>query len=45
MRDWELLSTRVQSKLSPDEVESFEDAIRIYAKKDDVKAFHYYRLR
>jgi hypothetical protein len=40
-----LLSTRVQAKLSPDKVESFEDAIRIYAKKVDVKAFNYYRLR
>jgi hypothetical protein len=40
-----LLSTRVQVKFSPDEVESFDDAIRIYAKKDDVKAFNHYRLR
>jgi hypothetical protein len=45
MHDWELLSTRVQAKLGPDEVQSFEDAIRIYAKKDDVKAFNHYRLR
>jgi hypothetical protein len=44
MRDWELISTCVQAKLSPDEVQSFEDAIQIYAKKDDVKAFNHYRL-
>jgi ATP-dependent DNA helicase PIF1 len=44
LRDWELLSTRVQAKLSPDEVQLFEDAIRIYAKKDDVKAFNHHRL-
>jgi hypothetical protein len=40
-----LLLTRVQAKLSPDEVQSFEDAIQICAKKDDVKAFNHYRLR
>jgi hypothetical protein len=45
IRDWELPSTGVQAKLSPDEVQLFEDAMRIYAKKDDVKAFNHYRLR
>ena len=45
MRDWQLLTTRVQAKLSPEEVTLFEDAIRIYALKDDVKAFNYFRLR
>jgi ATP-dependent DNA helicase PIF1 len=45
MRDWQLLTTRVQAKLSPNEVASFEDAIRIYALKDDVKTFNHYRLQ
>ena len=45
MRDQELLLTRVQAKLSPNKVQLFKDAIRIYTKKDDVKAFNYYYLR
>jgi hypothetical protein len=31
--------------LSPEEVKLFEDAIRIYALKDDVKTFTHFRLR
>jgi hypothetical protein len=45
MRDWQMLTTRVQAMLTPEEVTSFEDAIQIYALKDDVKAFNHYRLR
>lgn len=44
-RDWALLVTRVQAKLTAEEVSSFDDAIRTYALKNDVKAFNHYRLR
>jgi len=34
LEDWELLSTRVQSELSIEEVATIDDALRIYGKKD-----------
>ena len=33
LEDWELLSTRVQSELSIEEVATIDDALRIYGKK------------
>jgi hypothetical protein len=45
MQDWQMLTTRVQAMLTPGEVTLFEDAIWIYALKDDVKAFNHYFLR
>jgi hypothetical protein len=33
---WELLYTRVENQLSPDEVSSFDNALRLYFTKDEV---------
>jgi hypothetical protein len=44
--DWALLSTRVRAKVGGHEdLSRFDDAMRIYANKDDVKAYNHYRMR
>jgi hypothetical protein len=44
--DWTLLSTRVQAKVEGHEdLSRFDDAMRIYAYKDDVKAYNHFRMR
>jgi hypothetical protein len=45
MGNWQLLSTRVQAKLTYEEIRSFDDAIRIYAHKQAGKGFNAFRLR
>ncbi|KAK1912952.1 hypothetical protein P3342_004888 [Pyrenophora teres f. teres] len=44
-QDWALLTGRVRVKLQGNEdLIRFEDAIRIFAYKDDVKAYNHYRM-
>jgi hypothetical protein len=44
--DWTLLSTRVQAKVEGHEdLSRFDDAMRIYAYKDDIKAYNHFRMR
>jgi hypothetical protein len=38
---WETLTSRVQSKLTPTEVATFDTALRIYRKKSDVNDFNH----
>ena len=42
---WETLTSRVQSKLTPTEVATFDTALRIYGKKSDVNDFNHARMR
>jgi hypothetical protein len=42
---WQLLNTRVQSQLTLDEVESFDDALRLYFRKEEVRKYNHQRLR
>ena len=44
LEDWRLLSSRV-SAVVPDEVGGFEDAVRIYPRKDDVREYNRTKLR
>jgi hypothetical protein len=45
-QDWTLLSTRVRSKLeAAEDLSRFDDVLRIYAYKDDSKAYNHFRLR
>jgi len=41
---WELLCTRVQNQLSPDEVASFQSALRLYFTNDEVRERNYGQL-
>jgi ATP-dependent DNA helicase PIF1 len=41
---WELLCTRVQNRLSPDEVASFQSALRLYFTNDEVRERNYGQL-
>jgi ATP-dependent exoDNAse (exonuclease V) alpha subunit len=41
---WELLSSRVQSELSDNEIHSFRNALRIYSTKKRVKQYNYDHL-
>jgi ATP-dependent exoDNAse (exonuclease V) alpha subunit len=43
--DYNLLSQRVQAALPPDEVQLFQDALHIYATKEEVRERNYQRLR
>jgi hypothetical protein len=39
------LNTRVQNQLTPDEVESFDDALRLYFRREEVRIYNHRRLR
>jgi PIF1-like helicase len=41
---WELLCTRVQNQLLPDEVDSFQSALRLYFTNDEVRERNYSQL-
>jgi hypothetical protein len=41
---WRLLCTRVQNQLSPDEVASFQSALRLYFTNDEVREYNYRQL-
>ncbi|KAK9311748.1 ATP-dependent DNA helicase [Lipomyces starkeyi] len=40
---WQLLNTRVQNQLTLDEVESFDDALRRYFRREEVRIYNYLR--
>ena len=42
---WQLLNSRVQNELTSDEVQSFNDALRLYFCREDVRIFNHQRLR
>jgi ATP-dependent DNA helicase PIF1 len=44
-QSWQLLNTRVQNQLTPDEVESFDDALRLYFRREEVRIYNHRRLR
>jgi hypothetical protein len=44
-QSWQLLSTRVQNQLTRDEVESFDDALRLYFRREEVRIYNHRRLR
>ncbi|KAK8912380.1 ATP-dependent DNA helicase pfh1 [Metarhizium anisopliae] len=44
-QSWQLLSTRVQNELTPNEVESFKDALRLYFRREEVRVHNHQRLR
>jgi hypothetical protein len=43
-QSWQLLSTRVQNQLTLDEIESFDDALRLYFRREEVRIYNYRRL-
>jgi hypothetical protein len=45
MDSWQLLNSRVQNELTLDEVESFNDALRLYFCREDVRMYNHRRLR
>jgi len=44
-QSWQLLNTRVQNQLTLDEVESFDDALRLYFRREEVRIYNHRRLR
>ena len=44
-QSWQLLSTRVQNQLTLDEVDSFDDALRLYFRREEVRIYNHRRLR
>jgi hypothetical protein len=44
-QSWQLLSTRVQNQLTLDEIESFDDALRLYFRREEVRIYNHRRLR
>jgi hypothetical protein len=44
-QSWQLLSTRVQNQLTLDEIESFDDALRLYFCREEVRIYNHWRLR
>jgi ATP-dependent DNA helicase PIF1 len=44
-QSWQLLNTRVQNQLTHDEVESFDDALRLYFRREEVRIYNHRRLR
>jgi ATP-dependent DNA helicase PIF1 len=44
-QSWQLLNTRVQNQLTHDEVESFDDALRLYFRREEVRLYNHRRLR
>jgi PIF1-like helicase len=44
-QSWQLLNTRVQNQLNPNEVESFDDALRLYFRREEVRIYNHRRLR
>jgi hypothetical protein len=43
-QSWQLLNTRVQNQLIPDEIESFDDALRLYFRREEVRIYNHRRL-
>lgn len=44
-QSWQLLNTRVQNQLTADEIESFDDALRLYFRREEVRMYNHRRLR
>jgi hypothetical protein len=44
-QSWQLLNTRVRNQLTRDEVESFDDALRLYFRREEVRIYNHRRLR
>jgi len=44
-QSWQLLSTRVQNQLTLNEIESFDDALRLYFRREEVRIYNHRRLR
>ena len=44
-QSWQLLNSRVQNQLTLDEVESFDDALRLYFRREEVRIYNHRRLR